>query len=131
LKVDIHNLDSEEEQLIRATDITIAAALGKPGADLATSVAELSARCDLLHLHIDLDILDASLVSNHGTREPNGPSMAQVQTAIDTVMVSGKVAALAVVSVYGEGEGSAVSVASGIELIGSALQSWRRYGLPA
>jgi arginase family enzyme len=62
LKVDVHNLDSEEEQLIRATDITIAAALGKPGADLATSVAELSARCDLLHLHIDLDILDASLV---------------------------------------------------------------------
>jgi arginase len=69
-------------------------------------------------------------VPNHATREPNGPSMQQVQAAIDTVMSTGKVAALAVVSVYGEGEGSTVSVASGIELIRGGLQSWRRYGLP-
>jgi len=81
-------------------------------------------------LHIDSDILDASLVPNHGTREPNGPSLAQVQRAITTVMATGKVAALAVVSVYGEGDGSAISVTSGIELIGSALDQWRRYGLP-
>jgi arginase len=131
LMVDVRNLDPEEEQLIRATDITIAAAAaGFPGADLASSVADLAARCDLLYLHIDSDILDASLVPNHGTREPNGPSLAQVLSAIETVMATGKVAALAVVSVYGEGDGSATSVASGIELIGSALQSWRRYGLP-
>jgi arginase len=130
LMVDVRNLDPEEEQLIRATDITIAAAPGFPGADLARLVADLAARCDLLYLHIDSDILDASLVPNHGTREPNGPLMAQVRTAIETVMASRKVAALAVVSVYGEGDGSAISVASGIELIGSALQSWRRYGLP-
>jgi len=129
--VDVRNLDPEEEQLIRATDITIAAAApGFPGADLARSVAALAARCDLLYLHIDSDILDASLVPNHGTREPNGPSMAQVRAATQAVLATGKVAALAVVSVYGEGEASAVSVDSGIELIGSALQSWRRYGLP-
>ena len=131
LMVDVRNLDPEEEQLIRATDITIAAAAaGFPGADLASSVVDLAARCDLLYLHIDSDILDASLVPNHGTREPNGPSLAQVQRAITTVMATGKVAALAVVSVYGEGDGSAISVTSGIELIGSALDQWRRYGLP-
>ena len=131
LMVDVRNLDPEEEQLIRATDITIAAtATGFPGADLASSVVDLAARCDLLYLHIDSDILDASLVPNHGTREPNGPSMVQVQRAITTVMATGKVAALAVVSVYGEGDGSAISVTSGIELIGSALHQWCRYGLP-
>jgi arginase len=130
LMVDVRNLDPEEEQLIRATDIAIAAAApGFPGANLESSVADLAARCDLLYLHIDSDILDASLVPNHGTREPNGPSMAQVQAAIEMVMATGKVAALAVVSVYGEGDGSAISVASGIELVGSALQSWRRHGL--
>jgi arginase len=130
LMVDVRNLDPEEEQLIRATDIAIAAvADGFPGADLASSVADLAAHCDLLYLHIDSDILDASLVPNHGTREPNGPSMAQVQIAIETVMATGKVAALAVVSVYGEGEGSAISIASGIELIGNALSAWRQYGM--
>lgn len=130
LMVDVRNLDPDEEQLIRATDITIAAAPGFPGADLRSSVADLAARCDLLYLHIDSDILDASLVPNHGTREPNGPSMSQVRTAIEMVMATRKVVALAVVSVYGEGGGSAISVASGIELISAALRSWRQHGLP-
>jgi arginase len=131
LMVDVRNLDPPEEQLIRATDIVIAAAApGYPGEQLSRSVADLAERCDLLYLHIDSDILDASLVPNHATKEPNGPSMQQVHAAIETVMSSGKVAVLAVVSVYGEGEGSALSVASGIELIRGGLRSWRRYGLP-
>ena len=132
LMVDVRNLDPPEAQLIRATEIVIAApAPGFPGDDLAGAVASLAERCDLIYLHIDSDILDESLVPNHGTKEPNGPSMQQVHAAIDTVMATGKVAAFAVVSVYGEGDGSAVSVASGIELIRGGLQAWRRYGLPA
>jgi arginase len=131
LMVDVRNLDPPEEQLVRATNIVIAApAPGFPGEELPRSVADLAVRCDLLYLHIDSDILDASLVPNHATSEPNGPSMRQVLAAIETVMASGKVAVLAVVSVYGEGQGSAVSVASGIELIRGGLESWRRYGLP-
>src|SRR5215210_8357777 len=93
LMVDVRNLDPAEEQLIRATDIVVAApAPGYPGADLAGSVASLAERCDLLYLHIDSDILDESLVPNHRTKEPNGPSMQQVYAAIETVMSSGKVA---------------------------------------
>lgn len=130
LMVDVRNLDPPEEQLIRATDVVIAApAPGFPGEELSSAVADLASRCDMLYLHIDSDILDESYVPNHGTREPNGPDMAQVQAAIDTVMATGKVAVLAVVSVYGEGEGSEVSVASGIELIRGGLESWRRYGM--
>jgi len=131
LMVDVRNLDPAEEALIRATDVVIAApAPAFPGEDLQNAVSRLAHRCDLLYLHIDSDILDESLVPSHDTREPNGPDMAQVQAAIETVMATGKVAALAVVSVYGEGEGREVSVASGIELIGSGLRAWRRYGLP-
>jgi arginase len=130
LMVDVRNLDPPEAQLIRATDIVIAApAPGFPGEDLAAAVANLAARCDLLYLHIDSDILDAAYVPNHRTREPNGPDLAQLQAAIETVMATGKVAVLAVVSVYGEGEGSEVSVASGIELIRSGLASWQRHGM--
>ena len=129
--VDVRNLDLEEEQLIQATDIIIAApAPGFPGEDLGTAVADLAARCDMLYLHIDADILDESYVPNHGTREPNGADMGQVLAAIDTVMSTGKVAALAIVSIYGEGQGSETSIASGVELIHGGLQSWRKYGLP-
>lgn len=129
LMVDVRNLDAPEEQLIRATDTTIAAvAPGFPGADLKTSVEELAERCDLIYFHIDSDILDEAYTPNHGTKEPNGPNMEQVQAAIDTVMATGKVAAFAVVSVYGAGPGSEISVPAGIELIGSGLEAWSRYG---
>ena len=132
LMVDVRNLDVPEEQLIRATAVQIArVADGLQGdVDLQTAVTDLANRCDFLYLHIDSDILDERYVPNHGTKEPNGPDMQQVAAAIETVMATGKVAALAVVSVYGEGEGSQVSVASGIELIKAGLQSWRRHGLP-
>jgi len=131
LLVDVRNLDLPEEQLIRATEVVVAApAPGFPGEDLEESVADLAGRCDMLYLHIDADILDESFVPNHGTREPNGPNMEQVQAAVEAVMATGKVVAFAVVSVYGQGEGSEVSVASGVELIRAGLESWRRHGLP-
>jgi arginase len=131
LMVDVRNLDPAEAELVKAVGITVAApAKGFPGVDLEAALNDLAGRCDLLYLHIDSDILDERFVPNHGTREPNGPDMAQVQAAIKTVMATGKVAVLAVVSIYGEGEGSAVSVASGIELIRGGLQQWQSYGLP-
>lgn len=128
--VDVRNLDPLEEQLIRSTEVVVAApAPGFPGLELAPAIEQLAARCDLLYLHIDSDILDERYVPNHGTREPNGPNMEQVLTAVDTVMATGKVAVYAVVSVYGEGEGRARSVASGIELIQSGLTTWQKYGM--
>ena len=129
LLVDVRNLDPAEEQLIRATDVAIAApAPGFPGQDLQQAVAALAARCQMLYLHIDADILDQAFVPNHGTREPNGPDMDQVLAAIDTVMATGKVTAFAVVSVYGKGEGSQISIASGIEMIRGGLTSWNHHG---
>lgn len=128
--VDVRNLDPLEEQLIRATDVVIASpAPGFPGEDLPNAIAQLAERCDLIYLHIDSDILDERYVPNHGTREPNGPDMAQVLAAVDTVMATGKVAVYAVVSIYGEGEGSTRSVASGIELIQGGLATWQKYGM--
>jgi arginase len=131
LLVDVRNLDPAEEQLIHAAGVVIAApAPGFPGQDLGQSVADLAGRCDMLYLHTDSDILDKAFVPNHGTKEPDGPSLEQVRAAVDAVMATGKVVVFAVVSVYGRGEGSEVSVASGIELIRSGLESWRRHGLP-
>jgi arginase len=45
-------------------------------------------------------------------------------------MATGKVVAYAVVSVYDRGEGSDITVASGIELVGAGLDAWRQHGLP-
>lgn len=123
LLVDGRNLDPPEEQLIRATETAIAHVN-----DFAGPLAALAAACDVLYLHVDSDILDAALVPNHATREPNGPGLAEVNAAIEAVMATGKVGAFAVVSVYGVGPGSAISVASGTALIRSGLEAWARHG---
>ncbi|HMM42845.1 MAG TPA: arginase family protein [Thermomicrobiales bacterium] len=130
--VDVRNLDEPEEQLVRATDVVIAApAPGFPGEDLGKAIDDLAAKCDVLYLHIDSDILDQSLVPNHGTKEPDGPDMAQVLAAVDTIMATGKVAVFAVVSVWAGGERGDVTLRSGTELVRGGLEAWRRHGSTA
>ncbi|MCS6841520.1 MAG: arginase family protein [Roseiflexus sp.] len=123
LLVDVRNLDPPEAQLIRAAETAIANVN-----DFAGPLASLTATCDALYLHVDSDILDAALVPNHATREPNGPGLADVSAAIDTVMATSKVGAFAVVSAHGAGPGSAISVASGTALIRAGLKAWARHG---
>jgi arginase len=127
--VDVRNLDPAEEQLIRATEVVIAApAPGFPGADLTEAVRDLAGRCDLIYLHVDSDVLDARYVPNHLTAEPNGPNMEQVLAAIETVMATGKVAAFGVVAVWGGGDGGDVAVTSALDLLRGGLEFWRRHG---
>lgn len=130
--VDGRNLDPAEDQLIRATAVSVAAAApGRPGADLAAAVADLAARCDLIYLHVDSDLLDAALTPNHSTREPGGVTLAEALAAMDLVLATGKVAVLAVVAVFGAGEGHERGVAAGVELVQGGLAAWCRYGRPA
>ncbi len=127
--VDVRNLDEAEAALIGATDAVIAApAPGFPGERLETAIEQLSERCDAIYLHIDADILDESLVPSHGSKEPDGPDIEQTVAAIDTVMATGKVVALALVSIYNQGEDGATSVKSGIELLRGGLKSWHQHG---
>jgi len=129
--VDVRNLDLAEENLIRATDTVIASiAPGFSGdTPLKDAVEYLTDRVDLIYFHIDSDILDEVYTPNHWTKEPNGPNMAQVKSAIQTVMATGKVAAFAVVSVPGEGDGSEIMIESGMELIREGLSAWTKYGM--
>jgi arginase len=127
--VDVRNLDAPEEQLVRATDVVIAApAPGFPGDDLGPAIADLAARCDVLYLHIDSDILDERYVPNHGTKEPDGPSMEQVLQVVDAVMATGKVGVYAIVSVWADGDGGDIALDSGIQLLRGGITSWRRHG---
>jgi arginase len=121
--VDVRNLDPAEAQLIAATDVTVVPCATDP---LRAAMERLVAECEYIYLHIDEDILDKRYVPNHGTAEPNGPSMDEVVAAIHTVanVAGDKLVAQALVSVYNVGEGAATSVASGIELLRHMHAVW-------
>ena len=116
--VDVRNLDVDEERLIRTTDVEITRyGEGWDAAPVIDAIERLASRVDHLYLHIDSDILDASLQPNHTTAEPNGPGLEPVRAAIDAAAATGKVRAFAVVSVNPEGAEGEISLQSGKEMI--------------
>ncbi len=129
LMIDVRNLDDREETLIRSTDVTIAR-FGEQGEsdEIVAAIDTLAAKVDYLYLHIDSDILDEAFQPNHPTVEPNGPDDKTVDALIQYVMSTGKVVALAVVSINPQEPGGAISLASGQQMMRTGLESWAAAG---
>ncbi|HQY32035.1 MAG TPA: arginase family protein [Thermomicrobiales bacterium] len=123
--VDVRNLDDREEQLVRATDVTVAR-FGEDWdpAPVLAAIDRLVAEIDVLYIHIDADILDATLQPNHPTVEPNGPDVAATLGVVQHALASGKVQAFAMVSINVDGEEGKISLASGMELLTGSLAAW-------
>ena len=129
LMIDVRNLDDREETLIRSTAVTIArfGDNGEPD-EIVAAIDALAANVDYLYLHIDSDILDEAFQPNHPTAEPNGPDDKTVDALIEHVMATGKVVALAVVSINPQEPGGAISLASGQQMMRTGLKSWAAAG---
>ncbi len=121
IMVDVRNLDPAEEQLARATAIAV---VPVSGVGLREAVQKLAAKTDIIYLHIDLDILDESLAPSHDTKEPNGPDIATVLSAAQTVIDTGKVEAVGLVAVYPIRDGADISLASASELLREVIRRW-------
>ncbi len=122
--VDVRNLDPEEDDLIRATDVTVA----RFGPDwdpapVIAAVDELASRVDHLYLHVDSDILDISLQPNHPTAEPDGPMLPPVLRVLAAAGATAKIRAGAVVSINVDMPGGDISLASGQSMLLGVAQA--------
>ena len=128
--IDVRNLDPKEAELIAATDVTMAKFGSKGETDaVATAIQRLSDRVDHLYLHVDADVLDASLQPNHPTAEPDGPDLQPVLASLRIAFATGKVRAFGVVSVNPTGANGAVSLDSGMRMILGGLADWNELHL--
>lgn len=128
LLVDVRNLDPAEETLIAATDASVAKFEPRFGCDaIVSAIHGLSDRVDHLYLHVDADILDATLQPNHPTVEPGGPDVAAVLKVLSAAFGTGKVRAFGVVSVNPTGADGQVSLSSGMDLITGGVTAWATY----
>jgi arginase len=121
IMVDVRNLDPDEEKLIGATDVEVVPAKGEA---LKQAVEHLAEKVDIIYLHIDLDILDASYVPTHRTKEPDGPDVETTLAAMKTVIDTGKVEAIGMVSVYPNGDGGEIAVKAASDLLRESIQHW-------
>ena len=122
----VRELDEREATLLQSTDVRVVTAKEAiAGTAQSQAIARLAASCDHICVHIDLDVLDPSLVPSSATPEPAGLTVRQATALIQEVLATGKVAA---VSVAGLNPGAGLlgqrSVASTMALLEAFLPSW-------
>ena len=122
MMVDVRNLDPDEERLIRATDIQIVRM--ERDVDSLNAIRDFAASVDALYVHIDADILDASLQPNHPTVERDGLTVAQTLAVVEAAMTASNVLAFGVVSINPDEPGGAESLGSGMALIAGGVARW-------
>jgi arginase len=122
----VRELDEKEEELIRSTDVQVVPATELcDGETFVQAIDQLTRRCALLYLHVDLDVLDPRFVPSASTPSANGLSIEELIATMTTVFQTGRVAAVTISSLNpGAGARGQRSAASTMKTIEEALPAW-------
>jgi len=122
----VRELDDAEARLLRSTDVRVLRQEDALRGDVfADAVGRLAEKVDDLYLHIDLDVLDPSLVPSSSTPSPRGMSLKQLEGLLATTFATGKVAVLGVAGLNpGGGQRGKRSVQSARSLLLAAVPRW-------
>ena len=122
----VRELDEREANLLRSTNVQVLRSEDVTyGNWLSTAIHRLTTACDMICLHIDLDLLDPSLVPSSATPTPDGLTIEQASRLVAAFLATGKVAVFSIAGLNpGGGLLGQTSVASARTLIESALPSW-------
>jgi len=122
----VRDLDEREAMLLQSTDVRVVTAREATAGDAhAVAISRLAESCDLLCIHIDLDVLDPSLVPSSVTPEPGGLSVRQVVSLIAVALDTGKVAVVSLAGLNpGAGQLGRRSTSTTLSLIEAVLSHW-------
>jgi arginase len=122
----VRDLDNQEESLLTATSVTLLSGdQARAGTPVAEAIELLRERCDLVMMHIDLDVLDPELVPSSSTPSPFGLDVRTVATMADAAFATNQVAATVISSLNpGGGQLGQRSLATALDLIGRISASW-------
>ncbi len=122
----VRELDEREATLLKSTDVQVLRSdEAMSGSGLAGAIRRLVQACDQICLHVDLDLLDPSLVPSSATPTPDGLTIEQAARLIGQFLATGQVSVLSIAGLNpGGGLLGQTSVASAGALIESALPTW-------
>lgn len=126
----VREIDEKEEILLRSTNVrVIAAADLDKNSVFENAVDRLSSSVDYIVLHLDLDLLDPSLVPSASTPSPSGLTIRQASRMIKYVLATGKTAVMTITSLNpGAGVRGDRSVESALSLLETSLGRWTSPG---
>jgi arginase len=122
----VRELDEAEARLLRSTDVRVLRQEEALAGDaFAEAVGKVADKVDDLYVHIDLDVLDPSLVPSSSTPSPRGMSIPQLEGLLAAAFATGKVSVLGVAGLNpGGGQRGNRSVQSARSLLVGALPRW-------
>lgn len=126
----VREMDEKEEILLRSTDVRVLTTNDiQTGTTFENAIDRFAMHVDIIALHIDLDILDPSLVPSASTPSPDGLSIRQATRLIDHVIATGKTTVMTVTSLNpGAGDRGQRSVQTTLSLLEKTLGSWSSGG---
>jgi arginase family enzyme len=100
LMVAVRDTDPEEQVLIEEHGLAHVSTedIRQISDHLKKEVEELSARVDLVYVHIDMDVLDPREVRGHGLTVPDGPTSQELAVALTEIFKVPNVAGLGIAS---------------------------------
>lgn len=126
----VRDLDEREATLLKSTDVRVIEARDAISGNVhRQAIARLATVCTVLCVHVDLDVLDPSLVPSSATPEPGGLSVKQAAELIGEVLDTGKVGVLSFAGLNpGAGQLGRRSIASSMALIEITIPRWTSAG---
>ena len=120
-------LDDKERDLLASTEVRVVPVAEVRGDErFPTVIRWLAGRCDLIYLHVDLDVLDPRFVPSASTPSAYGLTVDELVAVMSTVLATGKVAATTISSLNpGAGARGARSIASALKTLEGAMPAWR------
>jgi arginase len=131
LEVGIRELDEQEEILLQATSVRIVRATDlEDHKTFAATVDRFASRCDLLCIHVDLDVLDPRFVPSASTPSADGLTPLEAAQVLTVLLGTGKVATLSLAGLNpGAGQRGQTSIKSTMTMLASALPAWKSANL--
>lgn len=124
------DVDPLEQVRLNGSQVTqvSAASLVTRGPDMVSAVEALSGNVDVIYLHVDLDILDATEIPGSFFATPGGPTASELGPAIRLLVSEPKVGALGISSFPTAEEGRAKSMRSTLTLLRAAMDGLQDRG---
>lgn len=124
----VRDLDPLERELVEASDIQHLSTddlRHRPEA-VRAQMERLSREADVIYVHVDMDVLDPAEVEGHPLTVPDGPTSAELASALAEMFRFEKVAALGIASTpFGERDPTGASRRAAYALVFGALEGVR------
>lgn len=122
---DVRDTDPREKELVERLEIEIISTddIRNLTTNVRAQMKRLSDLCDVIYIHIDMDVLAPEEVQGHGLTAPDGPTSRELAACLELVFSYPRAAAIGIASTpYGPRDPDHLSRQAAIRLIEGAIR---------